>query len=392
VRIRATLHMMAESEILAMVKPETMARIKTTDKSPTLKAYVVGHEGEARGNLIGVGNIIKKWYGDMIKKLNEKINIGLQLFHGHAATNDTAGRVPIGEVVGNKLMNIKDRLSSVVACWIYPDYRHLPLDVASIEADVNLEGDAKSELYVADVNEITGIALGNSEIETPGFPGATLLGQLQAFVAEKEKFHITLFKKGDNMDITLADLKKAIQEDKLQPTDIFSHEVLFADPAIKEHVQEKIQNARGYDVRQYEKLVDKKAEIEQKLKDAETQIAAKDGEIGTFKLETAKTKVNSLFEAQKTERTLDEKQVKYVQTRLGDFTPQKPEDLEKELNAHLDNLLKDYRDLAKNVFGIESEGDPPKKVNGGTGPTVTKTGSPENKYVDPEQNPMIRTD
>jgi hypothetical protein len=176
---------MADSEIMAMVPADKLADIKAKDGSPLIKAFVVGHEGEARGNLIGMGNVVKRWFRSAIEKLHEKIKGGLQLFHGHAATNDTAGRTPIGEVVGKKLMNVEDQLSTVVACWIYPDFRHLPLDVASIEADIDLRGDNTNSLYVADVGEISGIALGNSQIDTPGFPGATLLGQLQAFAQEK---------------------------------------------------------------------------------------------------------------------------------------------------------------------------------------------------------------
>jgi len=181
-RIRATLHCMAESEIRSMIPADKLREIKAKCAKPVFRAYVVGHEGEARGNLVGVGNIVKKWFSDMVRKLNDKISVGLQLFHGHAETNDTEGRVPIGEVVAKKIMTIKDRLSSVMIGWIFPDYCNLPLDVASIEADVDLEGSIKGgNLFVSDVNDITGIALGNSEIETPGFPGATLLGQLQAF-------------------------------------------------------------------------------------------------------------------------------------------------------------------------------------------------------------------
>ena len=333
-KIRATLHAMAESEIKEMIPAEVLARIKSQDKSPMIKAFVVGHEGEARGNLLGVGNIIKQWFGDMVKKLNEKISIGLQLFHGHAATNDIDGRVPIGKIVGKKLMEIKDRLSSVVACYIYPDYRHLPLDVASIEADVDLRGDDKDRLYVADVNEITGIALGYSEIETPGFPGAELIGQLQA-MAEK-RFKITLFE-GDK-SMTLAELKQAIQESKLQPSDVFGQEAIFADPAIKEQVQEKIKNASGYNIRKLEDLTEERVKLTKQLEEATAKIVTSDEEKQALIIETAKTKVGSLFEAQKTERTLDEKQVKFIQKRLGDFTPQKPDDLEKEFNSYLDDV------------------------------------------------------
>ena len=196
------------------------------------------------------------------------------------------------------------------------------------------------------------------------------------------------------MDMTLADLKKAIQESKLQPSDVFDQEALATDPAIKEHVQEKISNARGYDIRKFETLTEKKVELEQKLRDAEAKIETSDKERQALILETAKTKVGSLFEAQKTTRELDDKQVRFIQKRLGDFTPQKPDDLEKEFNTYLDDSLKDYRTIAKDVFGIEIETkpSPDKTGNGGTGPEGTKPGGPDNKYLDPAQNPMIKTE
>ena len=84
--------------------------------------------------------------------------------------------------------------------------------------------------------------------------------------------------------------------------------------------------------------------------------------------------------------------MKFIQNRLGGFTPQKVEDLEKELNGHLDAELKEYATYAKDVFGIEIEGKPPGGGNGGTGPEGTKPGGPDNKYLDPAQNPMIKAD
>jgi hypothetical protein len=67
--------------------------------------------------------------------------------------------------------------------------------VASIEAEIDLNVDGKGNIIANDVNNVSAIALGNSEIETPGFAGATLLGQLQAFAKERgivltEKYEI----------------------------------------------------------------------------------------------------------------------------------------------------------------------------------------------------------
>jgi hypothetical protein len=381
-KIRAQLRCMASSEIMQMIPADKLQEIKLKDSAPMFKAFVVGHEGEARGNLIGVGNIIKRWFRSAIEKLHEKISAGLQLFHGHAATNETTGREPIGEVVGKKILNIHDRLSSVVACYIYPYFRKLPLDVASIEADVDLQEDARAGLYVADVKALTGIALGNSAIETPGFPGATLLGQLQAFANHKNL-------KGDFMDITIEDVKAFIKAESSKPSDLFGAESLAEDPAVKGLIETETRQARAGEYahrKRTEEGFDKtRQEWEDKLK-------VKDGELLKLRKDAAKAQVGSLFEKQKAERKLDEKQSKFIQTRLAKFEPIKIEDLEKEFNLHLDGEIEEYKRIAKDVFGVEEKpaGDGGKGGDGGTGPADKSKESPDNKYLDPERNPMIK--
>ena len=182
--IRAQLREMAASEIADAVPDEILARIRQSDPHPLFKAFVVGHEGESRGNLIGIGNVVKRWFSDAVRALFGKIHAGLQLFQGHAiGTNEHEGRQVIGEVVGKRLMDINGRESVVVVCHIDKDYRYLPLDVASVEADVELAADG-SGARVVSVGEVTGVALGSSATERPGFAGATLLGQLQAFAGD----------------------------------------------------------------------------------------------------------------------------------------------------------------------------------------------------------------
>ncbi len=184
-RFRASLLCMASSEIADMIPQATIQEIKQTDPTPLFKAFVVGHEGEARGYMVGVGNIVKKWYRAVVEKLHEKIQLGLKLFHGHGQTNSQEGRTPIGRVVGKALKTIDGRLSTVVACYIEKPYTRRNLDVASIEASVDMEVDSQGEVVVVDVEDVSAIALANGEVEQPGFPGATLLGQLQAFARDK---------------------------------------------------------------------------------------------------------------------------------------------------------------------------------------------------------------
>ncbi len=384
-KIRAQLRCMSESEIRDMIPPETLREIKRKDPAPLFKAFVIGHEGEAEGVLVGVGNIVKRWFRDAVEKLHSKVRAGVQLFNGHAETNSHDGRISIGEVAGKKLMRVKDRLSSVVACWIYPEFKHLPLDVASIEASVDLDNDRRGGLYVADVGELTGIALSNSAIERPGFPGATLLGQLQAFAKSKNI-------RGDNsMDFTIEDVKTFLKAEKIQPSDLFGAERLAEDPAVKGLVESETRRAVAGEYahrKRTEEGFDKtREELEKQLKD-------KDAELDRLKVESAKAKVVPLFDKQKADRKLDEKQIKFIQARLERFVPKSAEEVEKDFNAYLDSEVDEYGRLAKEVFGIE-----PAKENGngsskdsGTGPDEGKPAGPAvSKYLDPAQNPFIKT-
>lgn len=184
-RFRATLQCMADSEIKDMIPASKIEEIKKKDANPVFKVFAIGHEGEARGYLVNVGNIVKRWFQSAIRKLHDKVSVGLKMFHGHGKDNETAGRVPIAEVVGKKLKEIDGKLTSMVACWIYPEFKNTPLDVASIEADIAIDEDKEKGYIVQDVDSVTAIALGNKNVETPGFAGATLLGSLQAFARER---------------------------------------------------------------------------------------------------------------------------------------------------------------------------------------------------------------
>lgn len=376
---------MAASEIASMIDPQTMSRIRAQDPHPLFKAFVIGHEGESEGYLVGVGNIIKRWYRYAVEELNRKINAGLELFHGHAETNHEPNRSSIGEVVGKRLMAIGDRVSSVIACYIYPSFRHLPLDVASIEAEVQLEDDRKKGgLYIAEVGRVTGIALASSAVEKPGFAGATLLGELQAFARSHQ---------GENlMDLTLEDVRAFLTQEKAKPSDLFSADALAADPIIAAMKEKSPSNFEFARMRRELGDAEKKlADIEREKTTLSDKVKAQDVEISAGRLATAKQKAAQLFEAQKTSRKLDDRQSKFIQKRLDRFTPTKPEELEKEFNSYLDSEIDEYGKIAKDVFGIDPAKPPVKKAGAEPVDGEGNGGDPTKKYIDPVQNPMILT-
>ena len=183
-RIRAILLHMAESEIKKIIPPYVMDDIKQKDPKPLFRAYVVGQEGQAEANWVGVGKLVKTWFASAIGSIVKKLWPGLKIFHNHSETNEHEGRTQIGEVAGSKATMIDDKTSAIAVAYIYPEYRELPLDVASIEVEVNIDPTIPDGVHADDVADVTGIALGNSKVNRPGFPGATLLGELQA-MAEK---------------------------------------------------------------------------------------------------------------------------------------------------------------------------------------------------------------
>jgi hypothetical protein len=382
-RIQARLREMASNEIAAMIEPDRLREIRAHDPHPLFKAFVVGHEGEAKGYVVGLGNTVKRWFRQAIEMLTRKISVGLQLFHGHGETNDNAGRQAIGEVVGKRGMKIGDRLSAVVACYIYPSFRHLPLDVASIEAEVALEEDARRGLYVAEVERVTGIALANSAIEKPGFAGATLLGQLQAFARSKDI--------GDNlMDLTLEDVRAFLKTEKVKPSDIFPMEEMAADPVVRGLAEDRVKERIAGEFARRKEAEEKLEKIEKGAADKESAFTR---QITDLRIAAAKSQVGPMFEKQRTSRKLDDRQTKFIQNRLARFTPSKPEDIDKEFEAYLDAEVDEYGKIAREVFGIEDKKVEPPANGGdkGTGPDKGKpTGGPENKYLDPAQNPMIK--
>ena len=177
-KFTAKLQQMAASEIIGIIPKDVYEEIKQRDPHPLFQAYIVGHEGEATGTEVGGGKKILNWFSSAINKIWEKMKYGTKIFHGHNVDSSHEGRKSIGEVVGKAIKTIQSKVNAIAITYIYPEFRDLPLNVASIEADVRINPD--DTVHDVDVGDITGIALGNSAIDKPGFADATLLSQIQA--------------------------------------------------------------------------------------------------------------------------------------------------------------------------------------------------------------------
>lgn len=188
--IKAEIQNMARSEALSMIPNDTLERIKRTDKRPEVKIFKIAEEGTAKGTVLNFGMKMQKainYVKDMIVKIGEKLNLGTGVFHRHGESNDNTGREQIGEVVGKVTKYVGDKLSTLAAIYIYPEYRKLPLDIASFEANVTYVPKTLDKAEAVDVDDISGIALSNSAIDSPAFAGATLMGVVQCFMQPETK-------------------------------------------------------------------------------------------------------------------------------------------------------------------------------------------------------------
>lgn len=187
--IIARVQNMSKSETLNIISQDTIERIKKTDKKPEIKVYSIAHEGEAQSTELTFGGKVKKameYVKDMVIKVHDKLKIGTPIFHRHADTNETDGREKIGELIGKTVRYVGDKLSTLAAVYIYPEYKKLPLDVASFEAEVEYIKKDNNVNQAINVEDISGIALSNSEIDKPAFENATLLAVVQAFMPDEE--------------------------------------------------------------------------------------------------------------------------------------------------------------------------------------------------------------
>jgi hypothetical protein len=336
---------MAKEDILAVVPKETQDRIKAIDPNPVYRAYAVAHEGQAKGTIIGFGATLKRYVTSAISKIYEKLKAGTQIFFGHGPDNTHEGRISIGEVVGKKIEQWKNKLTAFAVMYIYPDYRDMPLDVASIEADLLIDPRNPDEIAGVNVNDITGIALGNSAAGwMPGFEGAEMIAELQAFASQAQQGGVV-----DNK-ITIDEIRTVIKEGKLQPSDIFAAEDITADPVFKGNVNAMREKLAG----EYAHRKRDEEGFDKTRKDLEDKINAKDAEIVGLKKSAAKAMLPALFTKIKGERKLDEKQEKFLLPRIEKFEPKETERVESEFNIFIDEGIKEFNELAE-VFGVKAE-------------------------------------
>ena len=345
--LRAELQAMAADELTGMVNPNVMAGIRARDQHPRINAYVIGHEGVS-DVLVNGAHTPVTWIRKAIEWINEKVQLFIPAYMGHGAPGDNSdqNRQTVGEVVGKKLIEIGDRVATVLAVYINPAYREMILDVASIEADVTFERDGDIVRPVA-VDRVTGIALGNSKFNRPGFPGATLIGALQAFADGSKSMQ------------TVDEVKAAARALNMKPSDLFIAEELISDRVVVARIREEKEDLFLQNTRQKERIKD--------LSETNTKFEA---DIKVLKTSNVASKIPDVAKTIMGERKLSDKAQNYISKQLKRFKSDVAEEdkLKVELNKFIDEAQGEYKEFLKDM-GLPED----KPVDSGTPPADQKT-------------------
>jgi hypothetical protein len=338
--ISCQLQQMAESEVLEMIPAETIQRIRAKDQHPEFRVFSLGHEGEANANVLGHGMKILKYAKDIIVQMFNRVKYGLPTFNRHDPnTNAHTNREVVGEVVGKTLKTIQGALHTLAAVYIRPEFRGHDLDIASIEGDFEAEEAQDGSMGVVNLSQITGIALSNHAIDTPGMPGATLQAALQMFTQK--------YGRVQQMAMTKEQIKAAILEAGLKIEDVFTGEEIVATEPAKKAKQTEYEWAK--------RIETKLGEAREENAKLQGKITALEGEKATLAEKANQSTVKDTLAGIATERKLDPKFTAFAEKNLRNFKSTKTGDeFKAELEKFVDVTAKDYVEMGK-LYGFEAK-------------------------------------
>jgi len=153
--------------------------------------------------------------------------------------------------------------------------------------------------------------------------------------------------------ITLGEIKEIIKAEKVSPSDLFGVEDLTTDPLVKGFVDSTVKELKSKLSGEYEarKRVEKDGDKDKD--DASEEMKEKDDEIKKLKIEGAKRDAAELFSSKIKERKLDDQTSKFLKSKQGNFLPEDPEKLEKEVDTFMDTMIEECKETGK-IFGVKS--------------------------------------
>lgn len=299
------LQLMASADILQYIPPETLGMIQKKDDHPLFRAYIVGEEGNATPRIVGGGSKVLNWLRSAISTMVQKLQYGTKIFLNHGTTNEHTGRTVVGELVGKALEYVGGKMQAIAVTYIYPQHRDVPADAASIEAEIEIDPSGRSNVVEGvHIQNITGIAVGDSRLVKTAFPAAGLVAQLQAFETQGNE------NQGGRM--TVEQLKEEIVKGRVKPSEVFSREELIRDEIVRDHTLEQLKGEYVLRMKTKEKLEALEKEVPEKM--AKLEKENKD-----LRQARASDRAQSISQAIISERKMPENKAKFVALQMPKF-------------------------------------------------------------------------
>lgn len=377
--ILAGIEEMSGIEVKDRIGKAKYRTIRERDPHPMFVELLAGHEGWSTGKLAtGTGSkksARKHWSREKISELTHRLRSGVPVYLFHSQKNKP--RQPVGEIVVAAERWMKGILGACGIAYITdPEVKKRiktgELDTCSIEAEVECHRnrqDPDDSWMVDAVRKVTGIALGNSRLHKPGFPGATLLAAVEEFVPAREEDP-----KEDNESRVLSDdfslraldsklkNKPSGEIDKadlsaFNPSQLFNREKLLDDPV----VSEMIRACRERDAERIHELSCRLDTKGQRIKDLSVQLedyqADKEKRNQAIKSEEVAEKVLAGRNVTKEERAL-------ILDEIRSRPPESGDGLEIAVKAKVDEELQKM-DRLRELWTMQRIPSPPESESGG---------------------------
>ncbi len=347
-RLTATIQALEQHELDEMIEPIVLKYVKEHDPDPEIRVYSIGHEGKANLHLPGIGPKTFTWIQAAIQWVFDKVRLGTAVFNRHDPdTNNHEGRIQIGEVIGKSVKKIGDRLNTLAAIHIFPKYKSRPLDIASFEAEMEFDHDGV-QAWPTQIKNVSGIALSNSDIDTPGFPGATLLGAVQAYV---QAFKSDLGEKTMNK----SDVLTGAKELGLKPSQVFDIDDIMADLT----VDKKVKDVTKDHFAMAKRLGEERDKFRDRVANLENEKADSDKRLQTLQMNSKSSSViDTMFADPECKLSVKEKAFAKHGLKKAEFTAVDDAELKTEMDTYVSKSVEEFKEIS-GVLGIDIKTNTP---------------------------------
>ncbi len=366
----ATLQELAVEKVPAAV----MERVKKTDPHPFFAIFRIGREGYSSGTANNQG-MKKYWSFASLKELVARIKASSGDIIGGNHTQSAEERLArpkLGKIVHAFTKKLREGFLALGILHITDDQTKEKIksgfyDVCSVDVEALLTKErANSSWFVRTVTQFNNLVLGNRKEAEPGFASAGLVATVQE-LSKKGDDDV-----GDEKDLSIADVKVAIEKFGWTPDRLFGKEVILQSRPVMDAVEETKSELQTSTAKEVKKLTDQIAD----LSVLKNRLAIDDGV------------KNSKLLADK-----GDKLVKYVRGRL-DIDLLTTKDAQVEVDNSISVILKEVVDLGmtfKEDQGQANDEDEDGEDEGNVeSPGSNKqSGSGQPDMTDPKHNPLI---